>query len=108
MLREPKVLLLDEPFGALDAFTRQHLQDVLVEIWLKTKTTMILVTHDLDESVYLGTKVIVMKSKPGTVGHIIPIELPFPRQRTHQSFQKARQNVLKHFEQLDHYSAADA
>ncbi|MTT32354.1 ATP-binding cassette domain-containing protein [Terrilactibacillus sp. BCM23-1] len=107
LLREPKVLLLDEPFGALDAFTRQHLQDVLIDIWLETKTTMILVTHDVDESVYLGTKVVVMKSKPGKVGHVIPIELPFPRQRTDQTFQEVRNHVLKHFEQLDQYSAVE-
>lgn len=98
LIRKPAVLLLDEPFGALDAFTRQHLQDVLLQIWLETKTTMILVTHDLDESVYLGNKVVVMQSKPGTVRRIIPIDLPFPRQRTGSLFQKTRQTVMKELE----------
>ncbi|WKB34764.1 ABC transporter ATP-binding protein [Terrilactibacillus sp. S3-3] len=101
LLREPAVLLLDEPFGALDAFTRQHLQDVLLQIWMKTKTTMILVTHDLDESVYLGNKVVVMQSKPGAVRHIIPIDLPFPRQRTDSLFQKTRQTVMKELENVE-------
>ena len=54
LLRDPEVLLLDEPFGALDAFTRNHLQDVLLDIWQQKKTTMILVTHDIDESIYLA------------------------------------------------------
>jgi len=104
LLRDPVVLLLDEPFGALDAFTRQHLQDVLLQIWAKTKKTMILVTHDLDESVYLGNRVVVMKSKPGTVHREIPVDLPFPRQRTDSSFQKMRQTVMQEFETVNHFS----
>ncbi|WP_019772914.1 ATP-binding cassette domain-containing protein, partial [Streptococcus sobrinus] len=63
LLREPEVLLLDEPFGALDAFTRKHLQDVLLDIWSEKKTTMILVTHDIDESVYLGDKLAILRAK---------------------------------------------
>lgn len=59
LIRDPEVLLLDEPFGALDAFTRQHLQDVLIDIWQKKKITMVLVTHDIDESIYLGTEIAV-------------------------------------------------
>src|SRR3954467_1245962 len=62
LLRNPEVLLLDEPFGALDAFTRTHLQDVLLDIWKKEKTTMIFVTHDLDESICLGTKIVIMSA----------------------------------------------
>lgn len=104
LLRRPGVLLLDEPFGALDAFTRRHLQEVLLQIWLETKTTMILVTHDLDESVYLGNRVVVMGTHPGSVQRLIPIALPFPRQRTHPLFQQIRQNVLQEFESIDKFS----
>ncbi|KXG11542.1 Aliphatic sulfonates import ATP-binding protein SsuB [Anoxybacillus sp. P3H1B] len=98
LLREPKVLLLDEPFSALDAFTRKHLQDVLFEIWKSKQITMILVTHDLDEAVYLGTKLVIMNAKPGRISKTIPVHLPFPRQRAHASFQEMRQKVLEEFE----------
>jgi sulfonate transport system ATP-binding protein len=98
LLREPKILLLDEPFSALDAFTRKHLQDVLLEIWQNKQITMILVTHDLDEAVYLGTKVVVMKAKPGRIRKIVSVPLPFPRQRAHPSFQEMRQRILREFE----------
>nr|WP_210609404.1 ABC transporter ATP-binding protein [Priestia flexa] len=100
LLRNPDVLLLDEPFGALDAFTRTHLQDVLLEIWNQKKTTMIFVTHDLDESIYLANKVMVMSAKPGKVRSIIPIDLPYPRRKADQSFQKMRHRVLKEFEEV--------
>ena len=59
LLRNPEVLLLDEPFGALDAFTRNHLQEALLEIWRKNQTTMVLVTHDIDEAIFLSSKVVV-------------------------------------------------
>lgn len=100
LLRNPDVLLLDEPFGALDAFTRTHLQDVLLEIWNQKKTTMIFVTHDLDESIYLANKVMVMSAKPGKVRSIIPIDLPYPRRKADQSLQKMRHRVLKEFEEV--------
>ena len=67
LLRDPEVLLLDEPFGALDAFTRNHLQDVLLDIWEQKKTTMILVTHDIDESIYLANRVLIMSARPGKI-----------------------------------------
>jgi sulfonate transport system ATP-binding protein len=74
LIREPEVLLLDEPFGALDAFTRKHLQDVLLQIWQKKKITMILVTHDIDESIYLGTKLAILRAKPGALQKVMPIK----------------------------------
>jgi sulfonate transport system ATP-binding protein len=101
LLRDPEVMLLDEPFGALDAFTRTHLQDVLLEIWQQKKTTMILVTHDLDESIYLANRVVIMSSRPGQISNIIPIDLPHPRKRASQSFQEFRQKVLSEFEKVD-------
>lgn len=104
LLRKPSVLLLDEPFGALDAFTRHHMQEALLQVWLEMKTTMILVTHDLDESVYLGNRVAVMGTHPGRVRQLIPVNLPFPRQRTHPEFQEIRQEVLREFEKVDESS----
>lgn len=101
LLREPEVLLLDEPFGALDAFTRTHLQDVLLDIWQRKGTTMILVTHDLDESVYLANRVVIMSPRPGEVSKIIPVDLPFPRKKANQSFQILRQQVLAEFEKTE-------
>ncbi|MFP5114953.1 ABC transporter ATP-binding protein [Bacillaceae bacterium C204] len=101
LLRDPEVMLLDEPFGALDAFTRTHLQDVLLEIWQQKKTTMILVTHDLDESIYLADRVVIMSARPGQISNIIPIDLPHPRKRAGQSFQEFRQKVLSEFEKVD-------
>lgn len=99
LLRNPKILLLDEPFGALDAFTRSHLQEALHDIWETNKTTMVLVTHDIDESVFLSTKVVVMDAKPGRIKAIVPIDLPYPRVRTSKAFQEFRTIILKH---LDH------
>ncbi|MFE4430643.1 ABC transporter ATP-binding protein [Peribacillus butanolivorans] len=100
LLRNPEVLLLDEPFGALDAFTRTHLQEALLEIWERNKTTMVLVTHDIDESIYLSKKVVVMDAKPGRIKGIVPIDLPYPRTRTSKAFQEFRSVILN---QLDHH-----
>ncbi|MDF2903938.1 MAG: nitrate/sulfonate/bicarbonate transporter ATPase [Bacillus sp. (in: firmicutes)] len=101
LLRDPEVLLLDEPFGALDAFTRTHLQDVLLDIWRKKGTTMILVTHDLDESIYLGQRVVIMSPRPGRVSKTITIDLPYPRKKVNRTFQELRQRVLEEFEKSD-------
>ncbi len=101
LLREPDVLLLDEPFGALDAFTRQHLQDVLIDIWQKKKITMILVTHDIDESIYLGTDLAILRANPGKLQKLIKVNLSYPRNRTDSSFQYLRQKVLAEFEKTE-------
>ena len=100
LLRNPEVLLLDEPFGALDAFTRTHLQEALLEIWERNKTTMVLVTHDIDESIFLSRKVVVMDAKPGRIKAIVPIDLPYPRTRTSKAFQEFRSVILT---QLEHH-----
>ncbi|MFD2970499.1 ABC transporter ATP-binding protein [Peribacillus deserti] len=101
LLRNPDVLLLDEPFGALDAFTRTHLQDVLLDIWKKKKTTMILVTHDLDESIYLANRLVIMTPRPGRISQIIEIDMPYPRKKTDVRFQAIRQQVLTEFEKSE-------
>jgi sulfonate transport system ATP-binding protein len=101
LIRDPQVLLLDEPFGALDAFTRKHLQDVLIDIWQKKKITMILVTHDIDESIYLGTELAILRANPGQLQKLMQVELGFPRKRTDPSFQYLRQKVLAEFEKTE-------
>jgi nitrate/nitrite transport system ATP-binding protein len=79
---EPKVLLMDEPFGALDALTRAHLQDELMRIQSKTKSTVIMVTHDVDEAVLLSDKIVMMTNGPAaTVGEILDVNMPRPRDR---------------------------
>ncbi|PPA69041.1 sulfonate ABC transporter ATP-binding protein [Jeotgalibacillus proteolyticus] len=102
LLRNPKVLLLDEPFGALDAFTRAHMQEVLLDIWQKNKTTMIFVTHDIDEAIYLADRVVIMNARPGTIRKMIPVGVTHPRKKTNADFQKIRQQVLTEFEQVEH------
>jgi sulfonate transport system ATP-binding protein len=99
LLRNPEILLLDEPFGALDAFTRTHLQEALLEIWEQNQTTMVLVTHDIDEAIFLSSRVVVMDAKPGRIKAIVPIDLPYPRTRVSKSFQEFRTIILNH---LDH------
>jgi sulfonate transport system ATP-binding protein len=108
LLRNPKVLLLDEPFGALDAFTRSHLQEVALNIWQANRTTMVLVTHDIDEAVFLGTRVVVMNSRPGTIRKIIPIDLLYPRKKSSSSFQELRKIVMSEFERIDELELIDS
>ncbi|NBR28908.1 MAG: ABC transporter ATP-binding protein [Betaproteobacteria bacterium] len=79
---EPKVLLLDEPFGALDALTRAHLQDELLKIVAKTKSTVLMVTHDVDEAVLLSDRIVMMTNGPAaTIGDIVEVDLARPRDR---------------------------
>jgi nitrate/nitrite transport system ATP-binding protein len=79
---EPKVLLLDEPFGALDALTRAHLQDELMKIVAKTRSTVLMVTHDVDEAVLLSDRIVMMTNGPAaTVGDVVSVDLPRPRDR---------------------------
>ena len=104
LLRDPNILLLDEPFGALDAFTRSHMQEVLLNIWETNKTTMIFVTHDLDEAVFLGQRVVIMNPRPGHIKSILPIDLSFPRKRSSLAFQEMRRTVLNEFEKVEEES----
>lgn len=97
LINEPKALLLDEPFGALDAFTKINLQNEVLKIWEQKKTTLIIVTHDIDEAVYMGNRVVVMSSKPGVVKKVIPVELPRKRNRTGSDFAYIRRKVFAEF-----------
>lgn len=76
LINHPKILLLDEPLGALDAFTRMNMQDEILDIWKKRKQLVVMVTHDVDEAIYMGTRVIAMEANPGQIKADIPIELP--------------------------------
>jgi NitT/TauT family transport system ATP-binding protein len=79
LAQDPEVLLMDEPFGALDALTRGRLQDELTGLWSRTRTTIIFVTHDLDEAIYLGDRVIVLDAHPGRIVADLEVQLPRPR-----------------------------
>ena len=81
LVNQPKILLLDEPFGALDALTRSTLQHELQRIWQTERITMILVTHDVDEAVYLGDRVVVMQPRPGRIRKVLDVDVPRPRDR---------------------------
>lgn len=108
LLRKPKVMLLDEPFGALDAFTRSHMQEVLLDIWQQNQTTMILVTHDIDEAVFLANRVVIMDARPGTIRNIVPVDLPYPRKKSSSSFQELRRLVLSEFERVEELELIDS
>lgn len=95
LVGHPKVLLLDEPLGALDAFTRMNLQDEILNIWNKHSMTMVMVTHDVDEAIYMSDKVVVMSARPSKVEEIIDIDLPRPRARVQDSFQIYRNKILE-------------
>ncbi|QRG66744.1 ABC transporter ATP-binding protein [Brevibacillus choshinensis] len=107
LLRRPKVLLLDEPFGALDAFTRSHMQEVLLDIWQENKTTMMFVTHDIDEAIYLANRVVIMNARPGSIKRIVSIDLPYPRKKANRSFQELRHLVLSEFEKVEELELVD-
>ena len=97
LINRPNALLLDEPFGALDAFTKINLQQEVLRIWEKEKTTLILVTHDIDEAIYLGDRVMVMSEKPGSIEKVISVELPRPRDRAGDDFDYFRKKVYHEF-----------
>ena len=103
----PKLLLLDEPFGMLDSLTRWELQEVLMEVWSRTKVTAICVTHDVDEAILLADRVVMMTNGPqATIGRITKVDLPRPRTRkallAHPDYYRYRQQVLDFLEEYEH------
>ena len=94
LINEPKVLLLDEPFGALDAFTRASMQKTLLDIWNNKAMTVIMVTHDVDEAICLSSRIVIMTPRPTKIKHIINNELPYPRDKNSSEFIQMRKSVI--------------
>jgi len=94
LVPKPEVLLLDEPFSALDAFTRVDLQDHLLDLWADLKPTLILVTHDVDESIVMADRVLVMRPRPGRIFDEIETDLPRPRDRQSAAFDFAKRRIM--------------
>lgn len=97
LANRPQALLLDEPFGALDALTKIQMQSEILKIWEAEKATMIMVTHDIDEAVFLGDRVVIMSNRPGTIKKVIPVDLPRPRDRGSYEFTKVRSAIYAEF-----------
>lgn len=97
LINDPEVLLLDEPLGALDSFTRMAMQDELLRVWQTSGTTMVMVTHDIDEAVYLSDRIVLFTPRPGRVQSEIPVPLARPRQRNSPEFLHLRSKILEIF-----------
>jgi len=93
MAYDPNILLMDEPFGALDAQTREDLQELTVDVWQKTKKTILYVTHNLSEAVYMGQRIVVFIPRPGRICEIIPVTLPRPRDALSREFIEIQRNI---------------
>ncbi|AXF57175.1 ABC transporter ATP-binding protein [Salicibibacter kimchii] len=106
---KPEIILMDEPFAALDTFNRYHLQDELLRIHEQEQSTIVLVTHDIDEAVYLSDRVIILDSNPGRIKRSVNVEMPKPRDRSHGDFQYFRKTIFDAFQfgqsenQLDYH-----
>jgi ABC-type nitrate/sulfonate/bicarbonate transport system ATPase subunit/flavin-dependent dehydrogenase len=95
LINHPKVLLLDEPLGALDAFTRMRMQDEVLRLWQVRRTTMLLVTHDIDEAIYMSDRIVIMTPSPGRIERTIAVALDRPRQRNSPEFLRLRSEILE-------------
>lgn len=95
LVTEPEVLLLDEPFSAVDAFTKMQLQELLLSIWKKKNTTMLLVTHDIDEALYLCDRILILKGQPGVLAEVLTIRQSKPRNRTDSDLAFIKEEILQ-------------
>ncbi|ACS85154.1 ABC transporter ATP-binding protein [Musicola paradisiaca] len=106
LVANPRILMLDEPFGALDALTRQQMQQELRRIHQQEGTTTLLVTHDVEEAVYLADRILVLAPRPGRLRHIAAIDLPHPRRRDSQAFHQQCSELLALLTQQETQSAS--
>jgi sulfonate transport system ATP-binding protein len=97
LINKPTVLLLDEPFGALDALTRIQMQNEILRIWRAEGSTMILVTHDVDEAIFLSDRILVLSERPGEIKKIISVNTSRPRDRSGQRFMEIRREIYTEF-----------
>jgi ABC-type nitrate/sulfonate/bicarbonate transport system ATPase subunit len=95
LINHPRVLLLDEPLGALDQFTRMRMQDEVLRLWRARGTTMVLVTHDIDEAIYMSDRIVVVTPRPGRVERVIDVEIERPRHRNSPEFLELRAEILE-------------
>src|SRR5881409_3711840 len=95
LINHPKVLLLDEPLGALDAFTRMRMQDEVLRLWQARRTTILFVTHDIDEAIYMSDRIMIMTPRPGKIEQIIPVKMERPRDRSSPDFLRLRGDILE-------------
>jgi ABC-type nitrate/sulfonate/bicarbonate transport system ATPase subunit len=95
LINHPKVLLLDEPLGALDAFTRMRMQDEVLRLWQTRRTTMLLVTHDIDEAIYMSDRIVIMTPRPGRIERTITVALDRPRPRNSPEFFRLRGEIME-------------
>lgn len=102
LVNNPKVLLLDEPLGALDAFTRMNMQDEILKIWTQRGMTSVMVTHDVDEAIYMANRIVVMSARPAKIEKLIDVELGRPRRRDDPEFLSLRTKIL----QILHYAGS--
>ncbi|MFL8937216.1 ABC transporter ATP-binding protein [Rossellomorea oryzaecorticis] len=98
LITEPEIILMDEPLAALDAFNRYYLQDELLKIQESSNATFVLVTHDIDEAIYLSDRIFIMSKNPGEVHREIKIEMSKPRDRSHGNFQYYRKRIFEEFQ----------
>lgn len=97
LINRPSLLLLDEPFGALDALTRITMQNEILRIWKAQKNTMVMVTHDIDEAIALSSRIVILGQRGTGIKRIINVDLPYPRVRTGRDFSNIRNTVYKEF-----------
>jgi ABC-type nitrate/sulfonate/bicarbonate transport system ATPase subunit len=95
MINHPGILLLDEPLGALDAFTRMRMQDEVLRLWQARGTTMLLVTHDIDEAIYMSDRIVIMTPRPARIERMIDVKLDRPRKRNDPDFLAIRMQILE-------------
>jgi len=94
LINEPDIVLMDEPFGALDSQTRSHLQTFLLQVWQQSKTTILFITHNIDEAVFLSQRVVGLSRRPGTIALSLAIHLDYPRDITSDAFNHYRREII--------------